>query len=141
MSAYIPVDIRRSVREKFDDRCAYCRTAEFLTSTTFEFEHITPRSAGGETVFDNVCLACPMCNRFKTDSLTASDPQTGVVVPIFHPHQQIWSDHFAFNDDGTELIGLTDVGRATVVALKINRPAMIRVRKLWVAMGEHPPTQ
>lgn len=42
---------------------AYCRTPEALTVTTFEFEHIIPLSAGGQTVFDNLCLACP-CNKY-----------------------------------------------------------------------------
>lgn len=45
---------------------AYCLTAEALTATTFEFEHIQPRSAGGETVFVNLCLYFPNCNRFDT---------------------------------------------------------------------------
>lgn len=50
MSVYIPVAVQRLVREQFGDRCAYCQTAERLTATTFEFEHIQPRSEGGETV-------------------------------------------------------------------------------------------
>ena len=35
--------------------------------------------------------------------------------------------------------GLTAVGRTTISALKMNRAAMIRVRRMWVAMAEHPP--
>ena len=67
MSAYISVELQRQIRDKFSDCCAYCLTAEFLTATTFEFEHIIPRANGGETVFENLCLACPSCNRFKAD--------------------------------------------------------------------------
>ena len=45
------------------------QTAESLTVTTFEIEHIIPRSKGGETAFENLCLACPTCNRYKSDRL------------------------------------------------------------------------
>jgi len=35
---------------------------------------------------------------------------------------------------------VTAVGRATIFALKMNRPELIRVRLMWVKMGEHPPS-
>src|SRR5258708_31084737 len=63
MKGYISVELQRRVREHFGNRGAYCRTAEGLTVVIFEFEHIVPRSAGGATVFDNLCLSCPTCNR------------------------------------------------------------------------------
>lgn len=107
--------------------------------TTFEFEHIIPRSAGGETVFENLCLACPSCNRYKATRQTAVDPITGETVSLFHPQRQLWEEHFSWNNDATEIIGLTPVGRATISALKMNRPQLIRVRGMWVKMGEHPP--
>ncbi len=139
MSAYVAAALRRAVRERFTDRCAYCRTAEGLTATQFEIEHIVPRAAGGVTGTDNLCLACPMCNRFKSDATTAADPTTGIVVALFHPHRERWPDHFGWAADGTEIAGLTPIGRATAWAFRMNRPAMIRVRRLWVALGEHPP--
>lgn len=141
MSIYVPVAIQRQVRAKFGDRCAYCRTAEFLTATTFEFEHIVPLSAGGQTIFENVCLSCPMCNRYKSDSFTAIDPLSKMECLLFDPQKQTWTEHFAWSENGSEIIGLTPVGRATVVALNMNRSAMIRVRKMWAAMREHPPTK
>lgn len=59
MSVYIAVELQRKIRKKFADCCAYCRSAEFLTVTIFEFEHIIPLSAGGETVLNNLCLGLP----------------------------------------------------------------------------------
>ena len=138
MSAYIPISLQRRVRTRYADCCAYCRSAEILTATTFEFEHINPRARGGETTFDNICLSCPMCNRYKSDSGSAVDPMTGTESPLFHPHREVWTDHFAWSDTGVEILGLTAIGRATILALKMNRAAMIRVRRMWVAMGEHP---
>lgn len=139
MSAYIPVELQRQVRSRFVDCCAYCHTAEALTVTTFEFEHITPRSAGGGSSLENLCLSCPACNSHKAQRQSAIDPVTGVTVPLFHPQNQVWAEHFTWNEDATEIIGITPIGRATIVALKVNRPQMVRVRKMWVKMGEHPP--
>jgi 5-methylcytosine-specific restriction endonuclease McrA len=95
MSAYVPIDVQRQVRERFANCCAYCRTAERLTATTFELEHILPRSAGGETRFENLCLSCPMCNRYKSSSSRASDPVSAAEVALFDPQKEDWTDHFA----------------------------------------------
>ena len=140
MTTYVPVNLQRRIRDRFGNSCAYCRTAERLTATTFEFEHITAQSAGGETTFENLCLSCPMCNRYKSDQMSAIDPLTLVSVPLFHPQQARWTDHFEWNDDYTEIVGLTPIGRATITALKMNRPQMVQVRRMWVVLGEHPTT-
>jgi hypothetical protein len=139
MSAYIPVELRRQVRIIFANRCAYCKTSEAITTATFEIEHIIPRSAHGDTVLGNLCLACPTCNRFKAHRQTAPDPVTPKDVPLFHPHQQTWEDHFTWSEDASEIVGVTPIGRATIVALKMNRPQLTRVRRMWIKMGEHPP--
>jgi hypothetical protein len=139
VSAYISIDLQRQIREKFADCCAYCRTAESLTVTTFEFEHIVPRSAGGETIFKNLCLSCPSCNRYKASRQTGLDEMTQQEVSLFNPQQQLWMEHFDWGEDATEIVGLTAIGRVTILALKMNRQQLTRVRKMWVKMGEHPP--
>ncbi len=139
MSVYVPTYLRRQVRDHFASCCAYCRTAEVLTVAIFEFEHIVPRSAGGETAFGNLCFACPTCNRYKANRTVATDLSTQEEVSLFHPHQDDWEAHFAWSGDGTEITALSKCGRATVAALRMNRPQLIRVRRMWVAMGEHPP--
>ncbi|HEY9747070.1 MAG TPA: HNH endonuclease signature motif containing protein [Allocoleopsis sp.] len=139
MSAYVPVELQRQIRSYFANCCAYCRTAEALTATTFEFEHIIPRSAGGETSFENLCLSCPSCNRHKASRQFAPDLTTQQEVALFHPQLQAWTDHFSWNESATEIIGLTPTGRATIAALQMNRPQLIRVRRMWVKLGEHPP--
>jgi hypothetical protein len=139
MSAYVSVDLQRRIRARFQNCCAYCRTAEALTATTFEFEHRIPLSIGGLTVFENLCLACPSCNRYKGDRLEVLDPQTQERVLLFHPQLQRWSDHFVWSQDCCELVGVTACGRGTIEALRMNRDALVRVRRLWVKLGEHPP--
>jgi HNH endonuclease len=139
MSVYIAVDLQRRIRHRFQGCCAYCRTAEALTATTFEFEHMVPLSLGGLTIFENLCLACPSCNRCKGDRLEGLDPVTQERVRLFHPHLQRWDDHFSWSQDCCELVGVTACGRGTIEALRMNRDALVRVRHLWVKLGEHPP--
>lgn len=139
MSVYVAVELQRRIRACFADCCAYCRSAEALTVTTFEFEHIVPRSAGGATMFENLCLACPSCNRYKTVRQNGFDLVTQQDVALFHPHLHSWNEHFAWNEDATEIMGLTSVGRVTIAVLRMNRPQLVRVRQMWVKMKEHPP--
>jgi hypothetical protein len=139
VSRYIAADLRRRVREFFAECCAYCHTAERLTVVTFEIEHITPGSAGGTTAIENLCLACPMCNRYKSDRIHAIDPDSDDFADLFHPQRDVWSSHFAWSVDGSLLVGLTPSGRATIEALRINRPQLVRTRRLWILLGEHPP--
>jgi hypothetical protein len=137
MSSAISAQLRAQVRSRDKNRCAYCRTLDELTVTTFEVDHIVPLSACGNTVLDNLCLACPACNRHKGARQSAPDPDTDQIVPLYHPRQQKWSTHFAWSTDMTKIVGLTPTGRATVAALRMNRPQIVRLRRLWVKMG-HP---
>ena len=109
-----------------------------MTVVIFEIEHIVPLSATGATSIENLCLACPTCNRHKSIRQQAIDPQTGKQFPLFHPQKDQWYDHFRWDNSTTQLVGLTAIGRTTIAALKMNRPQLIRVRTMWVKLGEHP---
>ena len=139
MSTYVPAALRRRVREHFRGLCAYCLSAERLTVVTFEIEHITPQVAGGETHFENLCLAYPSCNRHKATRQRAIDPETGQEVALYHPQRDVWGEHFVWLEEGAVLEGLTPEGRATIHALEMNRAQLVRVRRLWIKLGEHPP--
>jgi hypothetical protein len=139
MSKYVSVKLQRRVREHFASCCAYCRTAEDLTGAIFEFEHIVPRSAGGVTTFKNLCFSCPTSNRHKSNLVSAQDPLTTKEVALFHPHQDRWLEHFSWSGDATQIVGLTPTGRATIATLKMNRQQILRARKIWVAVNQHPP--
>jgi hypothetical protein len=106
---------------------------------SFECEHIIPLSQGGANVLDNLAFACDGCNRTKATRTSAPDPESGALVPLFHPRTQAWNDHFAWNYDFTLMIGLTAVGRATVETLRLNRPGVVNLRRVLLAISEHPP--
>jgi HNH endonuclease len=139
MSRYIPISLKARVRGHFANCCGYCQTAERLTATRFEFEHILPRSRGGETTFKNLCLSCSSCNLAKSDRVEFIDPATGDRVPIFHPQQQIWTEHFAWDQNSSIIVGKTAIGRAAVEALQMNREVLVTMRQMWVIFGQHPP--
>jgi hypothetical protein len=138
VSEYIPIALRKRVHSHFLESCGYCKTQEYLTVVTFEVEHIVPRSLGGATEFDNLCLACPSCNRFKSNRVQGVS-EDGQECRLFHPHKDLWLEHFDWSVNGTLIVGLTEIGHATIQLLRMNRPALVEVRSLWVLLGKHPP--
>jgi hypothetical protein len=139
MRTAIPAELRAQVRALEQERCAYCQSPEELTVTPFEVDHIIPVSALGETALNNVCLACPSCNRHKATRQLASDPATSEAAPLYHPRRDTWAEHFGWDFETLELIGRTPTGRATIAALHLNRAALVRLRRLWVKLGRFPP--
>ena len=139
MSVYIPVELRRRIRSHFLQRCAYCQSSEALTVVTFEVEHIYPLSLGGQTEFANLCLACPTCNRHKANRVNGLTDE-GAEARLFHPQFDSWLDHFDWSVNSTVIVGLTDIGIATVNALRMNRPQLVEVRSIWIIVGKHPPS-
>lgn len=80
-----------------------------------------------------------MCNRYKATRQSVEDPETEQLAPLFHPQQDDWHEHFSWSSDAAEIVGQTPTGRATIVALRMNRAQLVRVRHMWTAIGEHPP--
>jgi hypothetical protein len=135
----VPVELRRRITERDGNRCVYCLTAEDNCGLRMHIDHIIPESSGGPTTLDNLCLACFSCNVHKGAQQTGVDPVTGETVALFHPLQQRWGDHFTWGESLTQIIGLTACGRATVRALHLNNPTLVRARRRWVDAGWHPP--
>lgn len=106
-----------------------------------EFEHLTPLASEGQTVEENLWLSCRRCNQFKGKQTDVVDSITGERVALFNPRQQNWNEHFRWNEDGTEIVGITPVGRATVDVLKLNRALIVVTRRLWVTAGWWPPSR
>jgi hypothetical protein len=104
-----------------------------------EIEHIIPRAHGGSDNESNLWLSCSLCNRYKGSQVMGIDPVTRVPVGLFNPRAQIWREHFRWNPEGTHIVGVTPVGRATVEALRLNNEVAVEVRRNWVVAGWHPP--
>lgn len=135
----VTAQLRQAVAERARGDCEYCRSQARFAMQAFSVEHIAPRSREGETVMDNLALACQGCNNHKYQKIEGRDPLSGEVVPLFHPRRQRWRDHFAWNGDRTLIVGLTAEGRATVEELRLNRPGLVNLRRILFDAGEHPP--
>lgn len=139
MSTYLSEGLRRQIETSDKYRCCYCLTSEENSGIAMTIDHIIPRSQNGETNFENVCLACRSCNEYKGKNITATDPLTGEITPLFNPRQQKWNDHFIWSVDGTKIEGLTAIGRGTVIVLRMNNAVLVSARRRWVSGGWHPP--
>ena len=125
------------VERRADGRCEYCRMHQSLQGATFHVEHVLPVVRGGTTELSNLAWACPGCNLHKSDRMDVMDVETSESVPLFHPREHDWSDHFAWN--GFRLIGLTSIGRATILALHLNHERRLRIRHAEQLFGLFPP--
>ncbi|MEZ4672137.1 MAG: HNH endonuclease signature motif containing protein [Anaerolineae bacterium] len=136
----IPPEVAERVRQAAAHRCGYCLSPQRLVMARLEIEHIIPLAKGGSDEESNLWLACPLCNNHKSDKVNAVDPETQTVVRLFNPRTQNWFEHFRWSDDGLRVVGLTPVGRATVIALHLSDdPRALTVRRHWMVAGWHPP--
>lgn len=138
----IPADMERRVREAAQNRCGYCLSPQHLVMARLEIEHIIPLASGGSDDERNLWLACPLCNRHKSDKTQGIDSLTGAEVALFNPRIQSWREHFTSTDGGLRIEGTTPVGRATVAALHLSDdPDAVTVRSYWIMAGWHPPSE
>ena len=130
--------LRKLVRERAKHRCEYCRIHQDQDPFfTLPIDHIIARQHGGKTEPDNLCLSCYRCNSHKGPNIAGIDLETGEMVPLFHPRQNNWHEHFKWS--GTVLVGRTPIGRATVTLLAVNHTDYILLRESLMAEGSFPP--
>lgn len=132
-------ELRVLVRARARDRCEYCHSPQALIMGRLQIDHVLPVAKGGENDEENLCLACELCNQHKWTQTEAPDPQTGIVVNLFNPRNQRWDEHFVWSADGSRVIGITPIGRATVEELRLNTELAQTVRRNWIVAGWHPP--
>ncbi len=131
--------LKRMVFQRANGCCEYCRSQVEFCPDPFSIEHIIPRILGGLFELLNLALSCQGCNNHKFICIAAVDVVTGEMVPLYHPRQQRWSEHFAWNGDGSLLIGLTPTGRVTIERLQLNRRGVVNLRRMLFATNQHPP--
>lgn len=137
----IPAQIKKVVAARAKAQCEYCLSPVEFSIDPFVIEHIIPKSRGGKSTLDNLAFACQGCNGYKYNKTEAEDPATGVVVPLYHPRKDAWDEHFTWSEEFTLLIGLTNIGRATISDLDLNRTGVVNFRRVLLLLKEHPPTK
>lgn len=136
----ISTRLRQQIAERDQYRCGYCHSPQAI-GVPMLVDHIVPLRSGGQTVFDNLALACYRCNEFKGGLESGVDPQTAITVPLFNPCAQEWNKHFEWSVDGARIVGKTAIGRATVEVLRMNNDWLVAARKIWMRAGIHPPLE
>ena len=131
--------LRKRIFQQARGRCGYCLVDAEYIYALMEIDHIHPQSKGGSDDESNLWLACPRCNGYKQEQTDAVDPLSGDRVSLFNPRFQDWREHFIWGGDDAEIVGLTPIGRATVLALKLNHPDSLKQRQRFVEFGWYPP--
>ena len=128
-------DTRKIVTERAHDLCEYCHLEQaWIALIRFHVEHIRALQHGGDDKLNNLCLACPTCNRNKGPNQSAYDPETGDLVRLFHPRLDSWESHFLIEEGF--IVGTSPQGRATVHLLQMNGDRAVRLRRLSADEGE-----
>lgn len=133
--------LRARVAARAGDRCEYCLSPARYATQRLSVEHASPRVRGGTNAFENLALSCQGCNNHKYNHVTALDPVSGELVPLYNPRQHRWAEHFAWSADALLIVGMSPTGRATVDMLLLNRPGVVNLRRLLIAFNEHPPAE
>jgi len=133
---YIPDSLRQQVITRANRRCEYCLIHRDDSLYVHEVDHIIAEKHRGETISDNLCLACLDCNRHKGSDFASFDPETEEVALLFNPRQQRWNDHFRLEE--ARIVPLSPEGRVTVFILKLNDGLRIRARRALIDAGRYP---
>lgn len=136
---FVSAKNRRQTIERARGFCEYCRSNSKFADSPFDVDHILPDSEGGNIEPENLALSCHGCNLFKSNRTEFFDAATDKTVRLFNPRADVWSEHFVWTGDFTEIVGLTAVGRATIKALNLNREGLINQRRMLRDYGRHPP--
>ena len=132
-STYIPVALRQLVYERANAQCEYCLIPEDVVFAPHEIDHIIAEKHGGPTEANNLALSCTLCNKYKGSDIASVDPYTEQIVPLYHPRQNQWFEHFRLND--AEFVPRTPIGRVTIQLLQLNHPNRIEERKVLIMAG------
>lgn len=125
---------REQVRQRADNRCEYCRKPDLVSTYGYHVDHIIPIAHGGNSEAENLAWACFECNVSKGRDVASYDPVTQRLTPLYNPRVDVWEQHFVFQ--GARILGLSPVGRVTVILLSFNAPDQIETRQLLMDIGE-----
>jgi hypothetical protein len=126
---------QRQVRDRAGHRCEYCRLPQAsVPFATFHVDHIHALQHRQDDSLENLALACPDCNRHKGPNLTTIDPDSRTIIRLFNPRRDAWEEHFEYH--GPFLVGLTEIGSATIRLLQINSDDRVELRRELHRNGE-----
>ena len=135
----LPDETRDFVRRRAGGACEYCSLPEYASVLPHQIDHIIGRQHRGSNDVDNLCLSCIRCNQKKGSNIASFDPETGVMMPLYHPRRHSWLAHFAAVE--ARIAGLTPEGRTTVQLMDMNNPDRVLLRQALRRRGWQPLTR
>jgi 5-methylcytosine-specific restriction endonuclease McrA len=129
---------RENVERRASRRCEYCRAPQAVTGVRYHLDHIIPESLGGPDNMENLALACPMCNSYKSAHVLGADAHGLDDRRLFNPRKDNWDDDFVFDPATLQLRGKTTVGQGTVNRLRMNDAIQIEGRRRWLELNLYP---
>lgn len=148
-------EVRVAVAARAVGRCEYCLLP---TGGQFQIDHIVPPRRWQEHVdgqlgvtppiaarrgpdhLDNFAWCCPFCNQHKLQQVGLRG--RGHTTRLLDPRNDDWSEQFAFVHQYLFIVGVTDIGKATVRALGFNDPKLmgpLGIRHVAIGTGAYPP--
>lgn len=109
----VSASVRSQIRQRAQFLCEYCHSFEEASTSQFTLDHLQPRSLGGTDDLENLALACHRCNTRRYNFTTGIDPKNNSIVSLFNPRMHLWNEHFIWSGDRLQIVGLSDIGRAT----------------------------
>ncbi|XYH99815.1 HNH endonuclease [Sorangium sp. So ce1128] len=132
----LPSDTRELVQRRAQGACEYCHP-QGASILPHQVDHIIGRQHRGSDDVDDLCLCCIRCNLKKGPNIASIDPESKLVVQLYHPRRHAWREHFVTESNGI-INGLTAEGRATVQLLDMNDEVRARLRAFLLRRGRHP---
>lgn len=118
---------RDLIRRRARNACESCRLSQSATPLIpCNLEHVIAKQYLGSDDPAGLALAWDRCNAYKGPNLASIGPETGVIVPLFHPRIDRREDHFELLEG--QVMGRTPVGRATERLLNMNAPRRVELR-------------
>lgn len=119
---YKKKDIRIALENMYDGLCCYCE-AKIAPVAFGDIEHRRPKKLHPKYTFDwdNLHLACSVCNTCKKVEWDDKDP-------ILDSVQDIISDHLSYEGTGEIRLALTSRGETTIEHACLNRQGLIEAR-------------
>nr|WP_281423106.1 retron system putative HNH endonuclease [Paenibacillus oenotherae] len=138
-------EIRSELKMLFCNKCAFCESS----LTELYVAHFRPKSLYEWLTFewDNLVLCCRECNKAQGAGFPIKGKRGKVLSSIeelretelsllIDPCYDIPEEHIAFDYDGN-ILALTDRGNETIRAFELNRPSLVRSRKMRINEVEY----
>lgn len=130
-------DWKPEIADDCQHSCVYCAITEALNGglDNFHVEHYRPKSKFDELrkTITNLFLACAICNRFKSNDWPNEPDGNLDVVHYPDPSEQSYDHYFEIDSKAGLLRSETVAGKYLLAKLFLNRPQLIRLRRVVAA--------